>query len=1416
MFHSPTSVWLQLKSRLQATFAFCRPSSLTAAWQRIVPANKRRRGRRSRHWIDGWWSTVHQTRQRRTYRLGLEQLETRCVLDVGLTGGGAIVLQDNCAITFSETSPDLTVTGWTINWGDGTVETLDGSVGGSSHAYAALGSYSASATADTLDPDLNSGTDSAAVSVDVIAPPPPNNVVVTSDQSSCTEGTTVNYSAGYSDAYPNLSNFTLAWVVKDANGNPVTSGSGTTFSFTPALKGTYTISCSVADSFSQSASGSTGLSVVDRPPTISGLPNATINEGSAVAFTGSVGDPDAEDNGLSVSADWKDGSAIETIALSGGNFSTSHIYADDGTYTPVLTVTSGAVSASASATVTVNNVAPTLTIGGNASASMGDVYALNLSSSDPGNDTVTSWLINWGDGTPPDTVPGNPTQWTHVFGVVGNFTISAEATDEDGTWDAANTQTVSVSPIYVSISSDLSQAEGNDGTTPFNFTVALSQASSQTVTVQVATADNTATVADNDYQAVSQTVTFAPGETSHQVTVNVTGDHKIEPDEVFQISLSNPSYAQISYSVVMGTIVNDDYAPVANDDNYDDYYSAANGFVLNVNAANGVLANDTSNGGTLTVNDYTQPANGSVTVNSDGSFQYTPNEGFTADTDSFTYQATNGSNQNSWATVTIQVHAGAHFSVGDVTVLNADVSATFTVTYTPPETPSGTAYYDPMTVQWSTTDGTAVAGTDYQSSSGTLTFYYGDGPKTVQVPIIATDNTADQKTFYVAAGTSGSQGTGTIVNGDLDILDGNGAGIPEDQELDPGGIVMQHVTGEDDMTRMVIHAVAGSIGGMFRLQFDSSYFNVWQDSSATNAVVSDVTEFDPTQSTTVYVAAVPQTQDGVDDQPWSSPITLAWADPQTQSRKKADKVKENSTVVGFSVATIISGNQAGAELSNNLEKTDGAFVPVNDDDDNYDKTPDLQNTGAIAGESDLLPIYIKAIGSDTPNNPYIALSTYLLSIPSNVRVWRNADRSGAEVTDGTEFNANLSGETNVQNGVLTLYAEGVAEGVGTLNLKWIRGQDGELFDKIKGTQIKVTTFGFHGPQNVPNYSTYTYYVTGAGNATPANAWSVPAGGTLAGQQTASSTDVKWGNGGMAGEVGKVEFAASLNYKWDRQVNVVKISITDGTPSFAPTPELLNFPFVVPTQANDPTNGAAAKVFTSINGANPGLLWTANVKLEGPQGHGVDRIVVGYQQLMTYFLVKGNYSDGTSLTLVPSEGEINPLNPYRDDSPGSTGVWYSIRDTAMYNGPNLDDAATGSSAKPLVARDSPRGGIPVTAEMRTMAQGFAGATLLTSIDVQEDFSLDIAAQSKDDPNFDANGLSAISTRLATTDWDYNNSGSIGPNGTGANITDFVYERSPSARVSVANAWQLLTDGSRPTPMPSTLAIDVIRAGSFQNF
>jgi VCBS repeat-containing protein len=210
-------------------------------------------------------------------------------------------------------------------------------------------------------------------------------------------------------------------------------------------------------------------------------------------------------------------------------------------------------------------------------------------------------------------------------------------------------------PATLSIT-DVSLTEGNSGQKDFVFSVSLSEASAATVTVQYSTAEGTAS--DNsDFQRIpngnqpNPTLTFLPGETVKTLSVRVKGDITSESDETFFVNLSNAVNATILDGQGTGTILNDDTAPVANPD----AFSVNEDTALTVGAP-GVLANDTdAQNEPLTAALVSGPANGSLTLNSDGSFTYTPAADFNG-TDSFTYRANDGNLNSAPATVTITVN----------------------------------------------------------------------------------------------------------------------------------------------------------------------------------------------------------------------------------------------------------------------------------------------------------------------------------------------------------------------------------------------------------------------------------------------------------------------------------------------------------------------------------------------------------------------------------------------------------------------------------------------------------------------------------------------------------------------------------------------------------------------------------------
>ena len=112
----------------------------------------------------------------------------------------------------------------------------------------------------------------------------------------------------------------------------------------------------------------------------------------------------------------------------------------------------------------VNNVAPSIAISGAASVNEGSSYSLTLGAvTDPGTDTVTSWIVHWGDGNS-DTY-GTDGVKTHTYADgPDDYAITVDLIDEDGTFlDRANALSVHVNNVApsIAISGDASVNEGS-------------------------------------------------------------------------------------------------------------------------------------------------------------------------------------------------------------------------------------------------------------------------------------------------------------------------------------------------------------------------------------------------------------------------------------------------------------------------------------------------------------------------------------------------------------------------------------------------------------------------------------------------------------------------------------------------------------------------------------------------------------------------------------------------------------------------------------------------------------------------------------------------------------------------------------------------------------------------------------------
>lgn len=142
-------------------------------------------------------------------------------------------------------------------------------------------------------------------------------------------------------------------------------------------------------------------------------------------------------------------------------------------------------------------------------------------------------------------------------------TLAAPAGASVGTSSATGTILDDDGPATYSIAAlSANKAEGNSGPTPLTFTVSRSGDPTTPAMLTYAVAGmggNPANASDFTGGTLpTGTVSFATGELSKTITMQVNGDTTAEPDETFAVTLSGPAGTQIGTASAAGTIVNDD------------------------------------------------------------------------------------------------------------------------------------------------------------------------------------------------------------------------------------------------------------------------------------------------------------------------------------------------------------------------------------------------------------------------------------------------------------------------------------------------------------------------------------------------------------------------------------------------------------------------------------------------------------------------------------------------------------------------------------------------------------------------------------------------------------------------------------------------------------------------------------------
>ncbi|WP_020182457.1 retention module-containing protein [Methylotenera sp. 1P/1] len=329
--------------------------------------------------------------------------------------------------------------------------------------------------------------------------------------------------------------------------------------------------------------------------TLSSATNGTaIAEGGSITYTATVSNPVTGtplvvtlSNGATITIPVNATSASTTVAVRADD-----AYAQGTTTLPAVAITgtTGANYEAVTTTGTVNNTvvddadATTVSISGSANVTEGASGSYTVTLTNPAQTTAVTVNLTYSGtaangtdytGVATVTIPAGSSSANFNIATIDdlldealeNFTVTiASAT-------GGNLESIVVSGTNGSVTTTITDNDPtpsltindvtvNESAGTATFTVTLSAASGQTVTVNYATADGTAQAGVGlDYTNSTGTVTFTPGQTTRTITVPINNDTIDEPNETFFVNLSGATNATIADSQGAGTIIDNDAVP---------------------------------------------------------------------------------------------------------------------------------------------------------------------------------------------------------------------------------------------------------------------------------------------------------------------------------------------------------------------------------------------------------------------------------------------------------------------------------------------------------------------------------------------------------------------------------------------------------------------------------------------------------------------------------------------------------------------------------------------------------------------------------------------------------------------------------------------------------------------------------------
>lgn len=244
--------------------------------------------------------------------------------------------------------------------------------------------------------------------------------------------------------------------------------------FSYADSGTYTVRLRLTDKDGDYTETTQTLVVADTAPTATLASSGAVTEGSAgsVSFSNpsdiSSVDTDA---GFTYSYDFNNDGTFEITNSSSPTAVVPASFLADGPFTRTIRARisdKDGGHTDYTTTIAVTNVAPSLitSVADDTNVVLDTTYSITLAASDPGQDTVSSWTVDWGDGVT-SHLSAATAAFNHDYASTGEFTVLITATDEDGSYSFTRTASVTSTPPTV----DFVAGDLNSDHSAFQFTL---------------------------------------------------------------------------------------------------------------------------------------------------------------------------------------------------------------------------------------------------------------------------------------------------------------------------------------------------------------------------------------------------------------------------------------------------------------------------------------------------------------------------------------------------------------------------------------------------------------------------------------------------------------------------------------------------------------------------------------------------------------------------------------------------------------------------------------------------------------------------------------------------------------------------------------------------------------------------------